>query len=162
MAENKQAENMQEELNLETKVTVRNIAGWNVSFVRAESIGDVNITPSGATKLPRSEVIAQVQRGNKLFCGTDERGSHATIYIDDAPTREYLGFDEGTHKQEVFTDKKVVDVFKLPQSQFEREFKNAFCTRADKYAVIQAIKRNKINDYSRIRFAENYTGYRVV
>lgn len=158
-------ENKQEELNLETKITVKNIAGWSVGFVRIETIGDVNIMPEGSTKLSRSEVIAQVQNGNKLFCGVDDHGSHATIFIADEATRKYLDFDsdDGKRKQAIFTDDLVKDVFaKKTQSSFENAFKEAFQTRAEKYAVIQSIKRNKINDYAKIRFAEDYTGYKVV
>ena len=158
-------ENKQEELNLETKITVKNIAGWSVGFARIETIGDVNIMPEGSTKLSRSEVIAQVQNGNKLFCGVDDHGSHATIFITDEATRKYLDFDsdDDKRKQAIFTDNLVKDVFaKKTQSSFENAFKEAFQTRAEKYAVIQSIKRNKINDYAKIRFAEDYTGYKVV
>ena len=75
------------ELNLEQKVTVRNIAGWMTGFRRIESQGDVTIPQEGTIRLSRSEIIAQVQNGNRLFNGIDERGSHATLYIDDEYTR---------------------------------------------------------------------------
>ena len=70
------------ELNLEEKVTVKNIAGWTVGFKRIESQGDVTIPKEGTVRLTRSEIIAQTQSGNRLFNGTDDRGSHATLYID--------------------------------------------------------------------------------
>ena len=57
-----------EELNLDAKVTVRNIAGWTVGFARiADGYGDVTITPNGSTRLSRNEIISQVQSGNRLF-----------------------------------------------------------------------------------------------
>ena len=157
--------NKREELNLDTRVTVKSIAGWNVGFARvADGVGDVNITPNGSTRLSRNEIIAQVQNGNKLFLGVDNMGSHATIYIDDEPTRVYLDFDseDGSRKQEVFTDAKMKSLFEIKTAKsFEAKFQAAICTRAEKYAAIQAIKRLGLNDFNKIRFVENYTGYRV-
>lgn len=162
MAENTIAK---EPLNLDAKVTIRNIAGWNVGFARiADGIGDVNIPPLGSTRLSRNEIIAQVQSGNKLFTGIDGMGGHATIYVEDALTRIELEFDseDGEKKQDIFSDAKVKALFELKrQADFEKKLKAEICTRAEKYAMMQAIKRLKLNDYSKIRFAENYTGYKL-
>lgn len=152
-----------EELNLDTKVTVRNIAGWDVGFSRKDGIGDISITANGSMRLTRAEIIAQVQSGNRLFIGLDGMGSHATLFIDDAPTRIEVEFDseDGKKTQNVFSDEKVKSLFALTSAKFQNEFKDAIRTRAEKYAVIDAIKRLKINDYSKIRFVEDYTGYKV-
>ena len=154
-----------EELNLEEKVTVKNIANWAVGFRRkTEMEGDISIAPNGQVRLSRNEIIAQVQTDNKLFSGTDGMGSHATLFIDDEATRKELDFDseDGKRKQLVFSDELVKNVFAIKsQSAFEKNFQETFFTRAEKYAVIQAIKRLKINDYSKIRFAEKYTEYSV-
>lgn len=153
------------ELNLDTKVTIRNIAGWNVGFARiAEGVGDVTLTPDGSTRLSRNEIIAQVQNGNKLFTGTDGQGSHATIVIEDTDTRVWLDFEseDGSRKQDVFTDAKLKGLFELKtQANFEKKLPTVVLTRAEKYAAIQAIKRLGLNDYSKIRYVENYTGYRL-
>lgn len=155
----------QEELNLDTKVTIRNIAGWTVGFARiVENHGDVSIVADGSVRLSRNEIIAQVQNGNKLFCGIDGNGGHATIFIDDAPTRVYLDFDseDGKRKQNIFTDAKVKTLFDMKkQADFEKKFIEEITTRAEKYAVMQAIKRLNLNDFSKIRFAEKHTGYRM-
>lgn len=153
----------QEELNLDKKVTIKNIAGWSVGFARiVDGTGDVTITADGSTRLTRNEIISQVQNGNKLFAGLDGNGSHATLYIDDEPTRVEVGFDGDGNKQMVFSEDEVKRVFALKtQSAFENGFTSSFKTRAEKYAVIQAIKKLGLNDYSKIRFAEKYTGYRV-
>lgn len=74
MAEEK---NTVEELNLEQKVTVRSIANWTTGFKRIETNGDVTIPPNGTVRLQRSEIIAQIQNGNRLLTGIDDRGSHA-------------------------------------------------------------------------------------
>lgn len=152
------------ELNLEQKVTVKNIAGWKVGFSRIEGIGDIAITAEGNARLSRGEVISQVQNGNRLFTGVDGNGSHATLFIDDAPTRIEVGFDseDGKIKQTVFNDEVISKIFAIKtQSAFEKNLREAIKTRAEKYAVIQAIKRLKFNDYSKIRFIEEYTGFKV-
>lgn len=162
MAETKN--NEQVELNLEQKVTVKNIAGWTVGFARIDSNGDVTITADGSTKLTRNEIIAQVQNGNKLFTGVNGDGSHATLFIDDEPTRKEVGFDseDGETKQVVFSDAAVKQMFSAKgQPAFEKALRETIKTRAEKYAVIQAIKRLKINDYSKIRLVEDYTGFKV-
>lgn len=157
-------ENIQpEELNLETKVTVKSIADWTVGFARrADGYGDITIAPKGSVRLSRNEIITQVQNGNKLFAGTDGVGSHPTLIIEDAPTRIEVGFEGEDFQQKVFSDELVKKLFKIESTEeFEMKLKESICTRAEKYAVIDAIKRLKINDYSKIRFVENYTGYRL-
>lgn len=153
-----------EELNLDTKVTVRNIAGWVVGFARKDGhAGDISVTPEGSTRLTRGEIIAQVQTGNRLFTGTDGRGSHATLFVEDAPTRVEVEFESenGEITQDIFSDEKVKSLFSENFAQFKADFGKAFCTRAEKYAVIKAIKRLKINDFDKIRFVEEYTGYKM-
>lgn len=154
------------ELNLDTKVTVRSIAGWNVAFARIAdgATGDVNIMPRGTARLSRSEIIAQVQNDNKLFSGIDGKGSHATIVIEDAPTRVECDFEtnDGSVKQKVFSNELVKSLFEIKnQTVFESSLKDAICTRAEKYALIEAIKELGLNDFSKIRFCEDYTGYNV-
>lgn len=153
-----------EELNLETKVTVKNIADWTVGFARrADGYGDITISPKGSVRLSRNEIITQIQNGNKLFNGTDGFGSHATLIIEDIPTRIEVGFEDGMgKKQKVFSDSLVRSLFEIESlEEFCIKFKESIRTRAEKYAVIDSIKRLGINDYSKIRFVEEYTGYRL-
>lgn len=157
-----------EELNLETKVTVKSIADWTVGFARrADGYGDITIAPKGSVRLSRNEIITQVQNGNKLFTGLDGKGSHATLIIEDSPTRIEAGFEfsDGkgeSVKQKVFSDGLVQKLFSINAAEeFQMKFKESIRTRAEKYAVIDSIKRLKINDYSKIRFVEEYTGYRL-
>lgn len=167
MAERKTQTNVDtstvEELNLDTKVTVKNIAGWVVGFSRKDGYGDISIAANGTMRLSRAEIIAQVQSGNRLFTGLDGMGGHATLFIDDAPTRIEIEFEseDGKKKQNVFSDERVKSLFALSQAKFQNGFKEAICTRAEKYAVIDAIKRLKINDFGKMRFVEDYTGYKI-
>lgn len=153
--------NVQEELDLEKKVTVRNIAGWNVGFARrVDGYGDVTIAPNGSIKLSRNEIIAQIQNGNKLFSGIDGYGAHATLYIDDAPTRIEVEFETAEEKQNVFPHADLVKLFKASQSTYEKDFVKYIHTRAEKYAIIEYMRKAGVNDYTKIRFAEQHTGYK--
>lgn len=148
-------------LNLDAKVTVKNLAGWQVSFGRMDGSGDVTITPNGKQRLTRNEIQSQVNINNKLFTGVDGRGSHATIYIDDEATRHFVGFEGEDFKQNIFTDKLAKELFALPYDEFKNKLSEVVSTRAEKYAVIEAIKKLGINDYKKIVLTERHTGYKI-
>ena len=153
--------NVQEELDLDKKVTVRNIAGWNVGFARrVDGYGDITIAPNGSIKLSRNEIIAQVQNGNKLFSGIDGYGAHATLYIDDAPTRMEVAFETSECRQNVFPHADLARLFKSSQTTFEKSFVEIVHTRAEKHAIMEYMRKMGINDYTKIRFAEQHTGYK--
>ena len=76
-------------LSMEEKITLKNLANWMVGFNKIESNGEVNINAGGSVRVSRAEVISQYENGNKLLRG-DGDGTHATIYIDDKATRDYL------------------------------------------------------------------------
>lgn len=164
-ASNNTSEEIKERpLDLEEKVKVTSIADWEVEFNRLEGLGSIRFSGQGSVRIPRSEIIAQVQNNNKLFCGIDGKGSHATLFIDDVPTRIEVGFEskDGKIKQVVFGDDVVVKLFNCKnQATFESSLKETIKTRSEKFALIKAIPRLKINDFSKIRFAEQYTGFKV-
>ena len=155
------------ELNMETKVSVKSIASWTTGFKRIESNGDVTIPPKGDIRLTRSEIVAQVQNGNRLFTGIDDMGSHATLFVDDEDTRKELGFDsvdenEKTIKQNVLTSDAVKKLFAAKTMKaFEKSLDELIVTKAEKSAIIEIIKKEKLNDYEKIRTVERFTGYRV-
>ena len=153
---------MPHEIDLDAKVTVRSIAGWDTGFARKVEFGDVTIVPNGSIRLSRNEIIAQIQSGNKLFTGIDGVGSHATLYIEDKATRIEVDFENENTKQNVFSDSKINELFDIKSLEtFKKRFVEEIYTRAEKFAAIEAIKRLGLNDYTKIRFAEIYTGYRV-
>lgn len=152
------------ELNLEQKVTVKSIAPWTTGFKRIESNGDVTIPPEGTVRLQRSEIISQIQNGNRLFCGVDDRGSHATLYIEDAETRSEVEFDSDEEKrtQMVLTPDLVQKLFSYKTMKtFDDKLKEYVKTRAEKCAILEIIKKEKINDFEKIRAVEKYTGYKL-
>ncbi len=156
------AQAAEKDLNLDVKVTIRNLAGWDVTFARLhDGIGDVTIVANGHQRLSRNEVIAQVNNNNKLFVGSDTIGSHATVYIDDEPTRKLLGFEEEGRPQMVFTEQLVNDLFNISQSEYEDKLSTYIRTRAEKYALIETIKKLRLNDYAKMVFAAEYTGYKL-
>ncbi len=149
------------ELNMEQKVTVRSIANWTTGFQRIETNGDVTIPANGTARLSRSEIISQVQNGNRLFLGTDDRGSHATLYIEDKQTREEVDFDNESEGiiQSVLTDESVKKLFAIKNKrEFDNTLHSLVVTRAEKYTIIELIKKNKFNDFEKIRTVESYTG----
>lgn len=151
-----------EELNLDKKVTVKSIANWSLGFIRYEGSGDIGIPPYGSIRLSRGEIIAQIQNNNGLFNGIDGNGSHATLFIDDEPTRKEVGFDNENGKQIVLTEAVAAKLFALKtQPAFEKNLVSTIKTRAEKHAIVQMVKRLSINDYAKIRFTENYTGFKV-
>lgn len=157
-------ENTEKELNLEQKVTVRSIAPWTTGFQRVETIGDVTIPANGSVRLSRSEIIAQVQNGNVLFTGVDSRGSHATLYIEDEPTRIEVDFDIKEEKitQKVITVDAVKKLFEYKTMKtFEEKLKELILTRAEKHAIANIIRKEKINDHEKVKLVENYTGVSI-
>ena len=71
----------QEKLNLEEKVTVKNLAGWTVGFARLSDIrGDVSIPPEGTARLSRNEIIMQTQNGNRYLLELIQE-VHMQLYI---------------------------------------------------------------------------------
>ena len=152
------------ELNMEQKVTVRSIAGWTTGFRRIESDGDVTIPPEGTARLTRSEIISQAQNGNRLLTGIDDRGSHATMYIEDETNRIEVDFESKEEKitQQVLTIDLVRKLFAYKTLKtFQDKLKEFVITRAEKYAIIQMIKKERINDFEKIRIVEKHTGFKV-
>ena len=162
-------ENTKKELNLDTKVTVRSISTWPITFPRrADGAGTnvgVSIPPLGATRISRNEIIMQIQSGNKLLGGIDGQGNHASLIIEDNSTRVEVGFEseDGTHKAFVLTNDIVKELFDIrSQQEFENKVKDSIITRDEKDYIIQAIRDLGLNDYNKIRYIEKYVEREVM
>lgn len=158
------------ELNYDKKIVLRSIAPWTTGFSRIEGNGDVNIAPKGTVRLTIGEVISQARQGNRLILGTDEIGSHATLIIEDADTREELEFDSKIEKRKqlVLTIDVVKKLFEYKQNAtFEKELKKYVVTRAEKFALIEFIKelynkdKSSVGDIGKIATIQRYTGLNV-
>lgn len=148
---------MEKELNFSQKVEVKNIAPWDVAFRAKVKPSDVLIKANSSTFLTAEEIIAQVQSDNRLFKGVDEIGSHATLIIDNADVREYLGFDEEDRKQNVLTYEKVKEWFKIKRLEsFIATIEGNVITRAEKKYLIKAIEDLDLDSYKKIDFCKRY------
>ncbi|WP_079709856.1 hypothetical protein [Paraliobacillus ryukyuensis] len=149
------------ELDMDKKVEIKNLCDWDLYFTRVESNGHVRIPRSGKTRISRAEIQAQVFDNNKMFVGTDGNGSHARIYVEDKETRDFLEFDKGNSKQKILDSEAVKKLLELKtQSSFEKNVKEKVKTKAEKNYLIEESKRQKLNDFNKIKFIEDYTGYK--
>jgi len=152
--------------NVSKKVEVINLAQWNCGFPSYIGRGDINFEPSVLNEdrfrlskllISREELIDQVSANNKLICGLDNNGSHATLYINDKETREYLGFETKDRPQMVITDNKIKSWFKVDNiNEFKEVILENVITRCEKFYLLSAIKRLKFNSYDKVVFCENY------
>lgn len=152
------------ELNMDLKVTVINIAPWNVAFPNKARNGDTCFAPNAKVRVRRDELDAQVSAGNKLLAGIDGNGSHATLYIDDEETRKYLEFDseDGKVKQNVINDEKISKWFELKsKASFEKNIRENVITMAEKSYLMNAIKRLGLDSYEKISFCQEHCKFRL-
>lgn len=149
----------EEKLNMDEKVSVLNIAPWNVFFPNKTNSGDTVIAQSARVRMRRDEIVEQVASGNKLLKGIDEYGSHATLYVEDAETRKYLEFDseDGKRTQNVINKDKIKRWFELKTMEsFKNNIKKNVVTRAEKQFLLKAIKEMGLNEYDKIEFCKQY------
>lgn len=143
-------------LSMEEKIMLKNLANWMVGFNKIESNGEVNINAGGSIRVPRAEVISQYENGNKLLRG-DGDGTHATIYIDDKATRDYLDITS-----ELIDKNKVKKIFAINGlDDFRNEIYKTFTTQAEKVLLIKIIRECGFNDFNKIRECEVLCGMTV-
>ncbi len=143
-------------LSMEEKITLKNLANWMVGFNKIESNGEVNINTGGSVRVSRAEVISQYENGNKLLRG-DGDGTHATIYIDDKATRDYLDITS-----ELIDKNKVKKIFAINGlDDFRNEIYKTFTTQAEKVLLIKLIRECGFNDFNKIRECEALCGMTV-
>lgn len=151
-------------IDLNKKVIVKNLCSWCVGFPRINSQGDVSIAPLGQVSLTADEVIAQCYSNNKLIVGTDGKGSHAKVFIDDKEIRVEVGFEEEGNEniQNIITQDKVKSLFEVKTlNSFKKKFEEVIVTESEKALVVELIKKLNINDYDKIKFVEAYTGLKI-
>ena len=145
-----------------TKVKLKNLTSWILTFKRINAVGDVVMPPNSIITLSEDEVMAQIYNGNKLFVGDDGKGSHARIYIDNENLRINAEFEsKNTGKtQEVLTDKVLKEIFdEKTLTKFKETVKSKVKTQAEKLKVVEYAKKSKLNDHDKIEFLEKYTGF---
>ena len=144
------------------KVTIINLTPWDQGFPRINVIGTVNLIAYGRMNIDREEIVSQCYNKNVQFTGTDGQGSHARIYIDDAVIRKEFDFEAEGRKQNVLTDEKLARLFEYKRmGDFEKNLKDLIHIHAEKFVLVDYVKKHKINDYDKIKAIERFTGIKI-
>lgn len=150
------------EFNMDKMIQVKNLCKFPVYFKRINRQGEVAIPANTSIRITRDEIVSQVQNGNKLFTGIDGIGSHPRVYIDDAETRVYVGFETEDKPQLIVTDDKLKTVFAIKsKTSFEKAIKELIETGAEAEVLVAGAKKFSLNEYDKIKIIENYTGMKV-
>lgn len=147
-------------LNMDAKITIKNLCPWDLYFYRKESPGEIKLDKDGGvTRVTRAEVQAQVFSRNKSFAGIDGRGSHARIWIEDEDTRRFLGFEDDEHKQFVMTEEKYKELFAINSiNKFKKEVERCIVQDFEKAMLVNMAIKEKLDSYSKVQFIQEYTG----
>lgn len=149
-------------LSMDEKILIKNLCEWNIYFKRINGVGDISLPPKTTVKIDRGEVISQVQTNNVFFVGSDGKGSHARIFIEDKPTRIECGFETEEKEQEVITESKVKEIFTAKNfNTFKKGIENIAKSHAEKATLVNLVKKLNLNEYDKIKFIEAYTGMEV-
>ena len=147
------------EIHMNTRIRLINLAPWPVYFSRVNTLGDISIQQGGTFMIDREELLAQCYNNNPLFMGTDGKGSHATVVIDDVEFKKQFDFPED---QEVLTDERLEKIFQYKRiADFQKAIKNGVVRDYEAHRLIDFIKRKQVNDYNKVRFVEEFTGLKV-
>ena len=147
-------------IDMNSRSKDKNLCEWNISWERYSMEGDEFIKSNQTVYIPNMEIETQVQNNNLFFIGTGN-GSHARVYIENAEMREHLGFDNKEEKQTqlILNDEKCKEIFEYKTfSTFKKHITENIITNQEKSKIVSYAKKNKINDYDKIRFLEEHTG----
>ncbi|MCY7500104.1 MULTISPECIES: hypothetical protein [Bacillus] len=148
-------------IDLDKKIKIKNLCSWDLYFKKFESPGDFKLPANGVRQITVAEVQSQVYDNVKMFAGTDGVGSHAKIYIDDKETRVHLGFESDDSTQNVVDQEAIKKILTLKtQKSFEDNVKKSIKLDSEKAQLFEVAKDSKINDHSKIKFIEEYTGFK--
>lgn len=147
------------ENKLSEKVNVTNLAPWPVYFSRKLNNGDVKVPANGTIPLERVEVEAQFYDGNRLLTGLDGHGAHAHLIVEDEAIRAKFDIPA---EQQVLTDALLDKLFEYKsQSTFTRRVDELVVIDYERHRLIDYIQRKKINDFAKVRYAEQVAGVTV-
>lgn len=147
------------ETKLNEKVKVTNLAPWPVYFSRKLNNGDVEVPANGTMLLERTEIEAQFYNNNRLFIGQDGHGAHAHLLVDDAALRAQFDIPE---EQQVLTDELLDKVFAIKsQNAFVEKVNSLVMLDYERHRLIDYIQRKKVNDFAKVRYAEQVAGVTV-
>ena len=99
--------------------------------------------------------------------GIDNVGSHATVFIEDKETRIELDFEsaDGKRTQKIVTDDAITKLFEYKTMKtFQEKLADIAITRAEKSAVINIVKKLKLNEtatYEKMAYVMNYCKFQL-
>lgn len=146
-------------VNMNDKSKVKNLCTFPISWKRITQMGDEYIKAGTSVPILNSEIEASVESGNVFLAGSDRLGSHAMAYIENEELREQLGFDNKAEnkKQLIVNDEKCEAILTLKTfSSFKKNVEEMILTQHEKFKIIEAARKLKINDYDKITFLQNY------
>ena len=159
-------EKTKREIQLTDRVFIENTRNWSVGFRAIESAKDI-VIPASARKYAQlnvAEVMAQIQVGNVMFCGTNGIGDNAYLKILDDDVRKYVfSLDENDdHEPIILDEKSVKDLLDIKnKEEFKRRLSELVVTEGDKKMIVTVAKKVGIDDvagYKRTEI-EKISGY---
>lgn len=156
------------EIQLTDRVFLENTRNWELGFRAVETQRDITIPPNAKkfAQLNVGEVMAQIQEGNGMFCGTDSFGNNAYLKILDEDIRRYVfSLDENDNNDPVILDINSVKALLgiSNKADFMAELSRLVVTEGDKKMIIPlakevgidnvaVYKRNEIENISNYKF----------
>lgn len=147
-------------VDLDKRSSVRNLCPWPVSFRLHTSGAEVLINPGEKTLLNNQEIALLCENGNIMFVGTGN-GNHARVYIENPELRKYVGFesDDGKERQFILDNEVCKKIFEYKTlSTFKQHVEKAVVYDHEKHIIMDYARKNKINDFDKIDFLQNFTG----
>lgn len=160
MEKSKETVHVYKKPNMDSFTTIRSLATWELHFSIPGMIGaDKVIKPLGTIDLLNREIKLCCDNSNVFFVGTG-KGNHARVFVEDADMRIFVGFDseDGKRKQIIINDEICQKLFDLKtMSTFEKNVNESIVTEHEKDYIMNYARKNKVNDYAKISYLENYT-----
>lgn len=147
-------------LDMDKRSRVINLCPWPISFTLPNSNGEVILGANKSTTINNEELVTLADNQNVMFYGTNN-GDHARVFVDNSDYREYVGFDNAEEKrvQFVLTADECEKILALKtDSTFQKHIKEKLVLNHEKEIFMNYCRKNKLNDYNRIQFLEEYTG----
>lgn len=147
-------------LDLDKRSRVVNVCPWSICFKLPNSGAEILLEANKSKDINNAELVSLADNEDIMFYGT-QHGDHARVFIDNKELREFVGFDDPDTKrvQFILNDEECRKIFELKtDSAFEKNVKEKAIMHHEKTILVNYARKNKINDYNRIKFLEQYTG----
>lgn len=119
------------------------------------------------TKAMAVQDVIAIANTTKLFTGVDGKGTNASLYIEDADIRQYLGFDEVSEngtviEQEILSEEEITKILNLKNKKsFEKRIAE-FANSISKTNLLKdMIVKTGYNDAQRIKYIEEHLGIEI-